>query len=337
MPLRVIVDPSFRSMGEIFDDKTRARLHEVAEVVWGRDEPMPSERFAAEIATVDAVVFGGWRHESVDALPADRLLAVLEVAGGHEHPEVGYAECLARGIHIGSCAPAFGPVVAEMTLALTLAAVRGVTAADRAMGDGTERWLHDGNATNTTLFGSTVGFVGYGNIARSLHALLAPFGVRAIANDPPIDDDRLQAAGVEPVDLDTLVEAADVIQVLAAPTPDNRHLLSAELLGRLRPDQTVVITSRAHLVDFEALTALAADGRFKAGIDVFPDEPLAGDHPIRGLDNVTCTPHLAGALPAALHEIGRLVVADLDALAADKRPNGMQYLTPANANGLTQR
>ncbi len=337
MPLRVIVDPSFRSMDEIFDPTTLARLHAVGEVVWGRDEPMPTERFADQIADADAVVFGGWRHEPVGALPADRLRAVLEVAGGHEHPELGYADCLERGILVGSCAPAFGPVVAEMTLALTLAAVRGVTAADRAMGDGTERWLHDGNVANTTLIGSTVGFVGYGNIARSLHALLAPFGVRALANDPPLDPAELRAADVEPVDLDTLVDTADVIQVLAAPTPDNRHLLSGDLLARLRPHQTVVVTSRAHLVDFEALTALAADGRFKVGIDVFPEEPLAPDHPIRRLDNVTCTPHLAGALPAALHEIGRLVVADLELMAAGERPRSMQYLTPANADALTQR
>ncbi|MGI9609749.1 MAG: hypothetical protein ACR2NL_05590, partial [Acidimicrobiia bacterium] len=116
---RIILDPWFRSTGEIFDPETLERLHSIGDVVWARDEPMPSADFVAEVASADAVIFGEWRHglAGLDAA-GPRLTALLEVAGGHEHRDLDYTSALERGIHIGSCAPAFGPVVAEMGIGL---------------------------------------------------------------------------------------------------------------------------------------------------------------------------------------------------------------------------
>lgn len=99
-------------------------------------------------------------------------------------------------------------------------------------------------------------------------------------------------------------------------------------MERLQPRDVLVVISRARLVDFDALTELVASGRFRAGIDVFPEEPLPADHPLRDAAGAVLTAHLAGALPEALHEIGRMVVRDLEAIAADRRPTSMQYATP---------
>lgn len=84
---RVILDPSFRTVNEIFDDETLGRLQGRAHVVWGRDESMPTSDLIAEIATADGVIFGEWRHgrDGLDTA-GERLVALLEVAGGHEHP-----------------------------------------------------------------------------------------------------------------------------------------------------------------------------------------------------------------------------------------------------------
>lgn len=333
----VILDPSFRTLGEIFDDHTLGRLHDLAEVVWGRDEPMPTEAFLDVADTVDFIVFGGWRHGRRGlAATGPRLRGVLEVAGGHHHPDVDYRACLDRGLQIGSCAPAFGPGVAEMALALTLASRRGVVTADRAMRDGTERWIHEGNVDNNTLMGATVGFVGCGNLAACIQELLAPFAVRVLGFDPFLNPKQLQERGIEPVDLADLMDRADVIYVLAAPTPDNEHLVSAELLERLRPSDTLVLMSRAHLVDFDAMTTLVSDGRFRVALDVFPVEPAPADLPIRRADGAICVPHIAGSLPHTLHQIGRAVVDDIAAIVAGIPPTRMQYLTRDNAKGLLQ-
>ena len=335
--LRVVVDPHFRAMDEIFTSADRAELHELVDVVWGHDRPMPRDDFLREVADADAVVFGGWRY-GADALEAaaPRLRALLEVAGGHEHTDLDYDRCFDRGIVVGSCAPAFGPAVSEMALALALSSMRGVTQADRLMRRGSEQWLHAGNEGNTSLHGASVGFVGCGQISVHLQRLLKPFGAKVLGYDPPISDEILLSRGIVPASLETIMANARVVFILAAPTASNHGLISRRLLRMLTPDQTLVLLSRARLVDFDALVELVAQRRFRAAIDVYPDEPLDPSHPVRALDWAVLAPHLSGAMPAALFEIGRMVVTDLQALAQGRRPTAMQYLTPENRAGLLQ-
>ena len=99
-------------------------------------------------------------------------------------------------------------------------------------------------------------------------------------------------------------------------------------------DDVIVVGSRAHVVDFDALTELVLAGRFRAGIDVYPEEPLPSRHPIRGAEGAVLTAHLAGALPEALHEIGRMVVGDIAAVVAGREPSMMQYATPQMIESL---
>lgn len=329
MKPQVIVAPDFRTMDEIFDRQTREVLDQRFDVVWGQDGPMPHAAFEEAIQSCFAVVFGTWHYGTTALAGAGPdLRCILEVAGGHSHPDLDYATCFERDIAVGSCAHAFGPAVAEMALALTLAAKRLVPEGDIAFRRGEELWLHEGTVGATTLFGSTIGFVGAGGLAASLHPLLAPFGVEVLGFDPFIDDDALRARSIEPVGLDRLFDDSDVVYVLAAPAPANLHLVSRDLMERLEPDDLLVVISRAHLVDFEAMTDLVLQGRFRAAIDVFPTEPFDQHHRIRTAPNAVFSAHRAGAIPAALREIGRMVVDDLIAFAEGGTGTRMQYATP---------
>jgi phosphoglycerate dehydrogenase-like enzyme len=138
----------------------------------------------------------------------------------------------------------------------------------------------------------------------------------------------LRSQGVEPVDLEHLLESCRVIFVLAAPTTENRTLLSRPLLERIGPGGVLVLVSRAHVVDFAALTELVLAGRFKAAIDVFPNEPLASDHPIRRAPGVVLSAHRAGSVPEGLWEIGTMVVDDLEAIARGFPPRRLQVAEP---------
>ena len=333
---RVLLVPHFRRMDEIFDASTLDRLRGFAEVVWGRDGAMPVDALMAELPTVEAVVFGTWQYGAAAIRSAtERLEVVIEVAGGHNHPDLDYDWLQERGIPIGSCAPAFGPAVAEMGLALTLAAARLVVDSDRGFRAGQERYLHDGNAGAVSLYGKRVGLVGCGGLSRALQPLLAPFGVPLVGYDPWLDDRVLAERGIERAEtLEEIFGSCEVIYVLAVPTADNEQMITRALLERLRPDDVLVLLSRAHLVDFEALTDLLLAGRFRAGIDVFPAEPLPADHRIRRADHSVLTAHLAGAMPEALHAIGRMVVDDLDAVFSGRSPSRMQYLEPATRSRL---
>jgi phosphoglycerate dehydrogenase-like enzyme len=100
------------------------------------------------------------------------------------------------------------------------------------------------------------------------------------------------------------------------------------MLGRISKDSVLLLMSRSHLVDFEALTEMVLEGRFRLGVDVFPEEPLPGDHPIRGAGGVILSSHRAGAIGEAFHNIGRIAVNDLEAICRGLEPREMQLARP---------
>jgi phosphoglycerate dehydrogenase-like enzyme len=126
--------------------------------------------------------------------------------------------------------------------------------------------------------------------------------------------------GVAPVSLETLLETSKVIFVLAIPSAENKALLGREELARIQPDAVFALISRSHLVDFDVLTELVTAGRFKAVIDVFPQEPLPRDHPVRSLENFVLSAHRAGALDVAFKQMGRMVLEDMDLLTRGLPP-----------------
>jgi phosphoglycerate dehydrogenase-like enzyme len=158
--------------------------------------------------------------------------------------------------------------------------------------------------------------------------MIDPFGCRMLAYDPWLPDHYLRRQGVTPVDLDELLAGSQVIFVLAIPSRENRSMLSRERLSKIKPGSVLALMSRAYLVDFDALTELATAGRFRAVIDVFPQEPLPKDHPIRGAPGVVLSAHRAGSVERDLREIGRMVVDDVEAMLAGLPPTEMQVAQP---------
>ncbi len=327
MKPKIILDPAFRRINEIFDPADLARLYALADVIWGQDEPMPPEALDDARADAFAIVTGRWRYGDLATMP--NLRAILEVGGRHPSPQVlDYPTCFARGIRVLGCAPAFGPMVAELALGMALAAARQIVHNHVRFTQGTEQWLHAGNVDSFTLYGQTVGFIGFGGLARALKPLLAPFGCPILAYDPWLPQPYLARQGVTPVDLDTLLQTAKFIFVLAIPSLENTALLDRERLVQIQPNAVLVLISRSHLVDFDALTELLIAGRFRAAIDVFPQEPLPLDHPIRQAPNVILSAHLAGSVPKEMHTIGRMVVNDLEAMFNGLPPLEMQVAQP---------
>jgi phosphoglycerate dehydrogenase-like enzyme len=331
-----MLDPHFRTLGEIFTPEDLGRLRMIADVVWGRDEPMPEAEVAAVRDEVEAVIAADWRYGPVERFP--RLRAFLEVSGRFPDPDAfDYGQCFARGIRVLSCAPAFAPSVAEMALSLALAVARDVPAGDAAIRAGAERFGRAGNADTFHLFGQTVGFIGFGSIARALKPLLAPFRCPIQVYDPWLTDAFLRTQGVEPVGLERLLETSKVTFVLAAPTAANRALLDRERLARIPRGAALILVSRAHLADFDALKEMLYEGRFRAGIDVYPVEPLPKDHPIRRAPGAVLSAHRAGGDADGFRNIGRIVVNDLEAILAGHAPQEMQPAQPESIRNQGSR
>ncbi len=323
---QVIVDPFPRTMSEVFSESDRKRLYELADVVWGRDERMPADQFEAALAGATVVVAGSWADRP--PLPSgDQLRAIIDTSGGVPR-ELDAIGCRRRGVRLLVAAPAFARQVAEMGLALALAASRGIVEGDRAFRTGEERYLHAGNTDTFMLFGQPVGFVGFGGIARALVRLLEPFDTPISAFDPWLGAGLLRHHGVTALSLDEVLSTSRVVFVTAAPTVENEAMLSRPQLDLIAPDAVLVLLSRAHVVDFDALTEMVAAGRFRMATDVVPTEPLAPNHPIRSVERAVLSAHRAGSVREGLWEIGEMVCDDLEMILLGLPPARLQSIEP---------
>ncbi len=322
----VLVDPSFRKMQEIFSPTDRQRLHSICDPIWARDEPMPLDDAAKILPDVVAVVCATWRYGDI-LYDTRQLRAILSVSGGFP-TGLDYDYCHQQYIRVLSAAPAFGPQVAEMALGMAIAAARGIVEEDRNFRAGTEKYLHASNTYTFMLFEQPIGFIGFGSLADHLRDLLAPFRPHIAVYDPWISDGYIRSQGCTPVALNELMASSRLIFVLAVPSAENEAMISRELLAQIRSDAVFLLMSRSHVVDFDALTELVLAGKFRAVIDVFPEEPLAPDHPIRTASKAILSAHRAGSVPTGLWDIGTMVVDDLEAIVQGLPPRRLQTAAP---------
>ena len=306
----ILVDPLPRTFEMICDGPTRARLQSLGRLIVSDREPMPDALVEEHLPETVAIV-------GQTDLPAERLArapnlrAVVNVEGNFL-PNVDYAAARARGIHVLCASPAFAVPVAEAALGMAIDLARGIGAADRAMRAGTESYGLESNAGAFLLSGSHVGIVGFGDLGRALRHMLVPLACPVLVHDPWLPDLAVRREGAEPVALDHLLESSRVVFVFAPATSDNEAFLGARELRLIRRGGVLLLMSRAGVVDFDALLREVAQGRLRAAVDVFPEEPLAPDHPARALEGLLLSPHRAGGMPEAFLEIGRIVAADLE-------------------------
>lgn len=209
------------------------------------------------------------------------------------------------GVAVANCPTYCTEEVATHASALILDAARKVSRADRAIRAGC--WPYADFKPIQRLSMSTLGFVGFGRIARMTARQMTGFGVRMIAHDPFLPDGTLRAHGVEPVDLPTLLAGSDYVSVHVPLSPDTRHLIGAAELRQMRPSAYLINTSRGSIIDEVALARALQEGWIAgAALDVFETEPLDLTSPLRGMDAVTLTPHMGAyseqALPALRRE-----------------------------------
>lgn len=306
----ILVDPQPRTLDMICAPGTRARLEALGRLVLSDERPMPAD--AIDRCLPDAVaVIGQTSLDAARIAAAPHLRAIVNVEGNLLE-NVDYDACFARGIHVLVASPAFAPAVAEAALGMALDLCRGISAADRAMRAGSERYGLESNRGAFLLQGADVGVIGVGALGRRLLELLAPFGCRVRAYDPWQPGARLRAAGAEPAELDALLRASRVVFVFAAATSDNAAMLGARELDLLPDGACVVLASRAAVADVDALVQRAAAGRLRAAIDVWPQEPLAPGHPARTTEGLLLSAHRTGGMPEAFRAIGELAVGDLE-------------------------
>lgn len=185
--------------------------------------------------------------------------------------------------------------VAEHTLLLMLACLRRLTQIDGNTKNGVWKKQEQGIQT-FELHGKTVGIIGMGNIATTLVGLLKPFGVKILYHNlfrAPADFEAENHMTF--TDPDTLLAESDIVTIHCALTEQTRNLINADALAKMKDGAVLINTARGGIVDTDALAQALRSGKLSfAGIDAHAREPIPEDDPLKTLDNVILTPHVAG-------------------------------------------
>ncbi|MFC4242001.1 NAD(P)-dependent oxidoreductase [Gryllotalpicola reticulitermitis] len=254
--------------------------------------PDPPDPSAVRAAIVGAdVIIGDIRAKH--RLGRDEL-ALVGPCRLIQQPAVGFdsidADAAAEfGIPVANAGGYNSDSVADWVLMAILNLLRNGSARDRSMHAG--EWSRQFERAHE-LSAVTVGIVGAGNIGRAVARRLNGFGSTVLYYDPVVS---AALPGAASVSLDELFSRSDVVTVHAPLAAGTWHLVNAERLAQLRPGSLIVNASRGPLVDEAALIEALRSGHLGgAALDVFETEPLPAGSPLRSLDNVFVTPHIAG-------------------------------------------
>lgn len=247
---------------------------------------------------------------------------------------VGYnaidvAQARALGIPVCNCAGVNAPAVAEQTVLLMLGVLKKVCPGHAAVRAGHQIDFKVSFAQSgiPELGEMTVGFLGFGAIARAVAARLAPFGCPMLYYDPYLSDrEEERTLGIRKVTLDELYAQSDILSLHVPVTPETRGMINADAIGRMKPGVILINTARGEMVCQEDLAAALISGQVGgAGLDVYSPEPVTPDNPLLHLpescmDRVLFSPHIGGLTQHSFRDAQARVWANFRRVAAGEAP-----------------
>ncbi|MEU9402145.1 D-2-hydroxyacid dehydrogenase family protein [Streptomyces sp. NPDC048242] len=259
------------------------------EVVTFREHVRDEDALAAALADFDIVVTLRERVPFPGSLIARLPRLKLLIASGMRNSVIDYEAAQAHGVTVCGTGSSSTPPV-EMTWALLLGLARGVVQESTAL-------RHNGPWQSTLgadLQGARLGLLGLGKIGSRVARIALAFGMRVSAWSQNLTAERAAEVGVElAASKEELLADSDFVSVHLALGDRTRGLLGAPEFALMKPTAHLVNTSRAAIVDQDALLAALREGRIAgAGVDVFDVEPLPADHPMRTAPRLLATPHL---------------------------------------------
>ena len=244
----------------------------------------------------------------MEAMPGLRIVGVSRA--GLEN--VNVEKATERGVLVFNVMGRNAHAVSDFAVGLMLAECRNIARAHHAIKKGEWRKTFSNNDNIPELGGKTVGLVGFGFIGALVAKKLSGFDVKVLVYDPYADPARIKAAGCNPASLEDLFKTSDFVSLHARLTDENKKMVNKDLISLMKPSAYLINTSRAGLVDQDALAAALGEKKIQgAALDVFSTEPVPADSPFPALDNVTLTSHLAGTTSDALTNSPFLLMEDI--------------------------
>jgi D-3-phosphoglycerate dehydrogenase / 2-oxoglutarate reductase len=289
----------------------------------------------ARIPEYDALIVRSETRVDAPVIEAGRRLKVIGRAGaGVDNIDVDAAT--RAGVLVVNAPSGNTIAAAEHTMAMMLALARHIPQADQAVKAG--RWERS-KFLGSELRDKVLGVVGLGSIGREVAHRAQAFGMRVIASDPMLSEERAAQLNVKLLPFEQLMAEADLVTLHVPLTRETQHLVNAAALARAKPGMRLINVARGGIVDESALRDALRDGQVAgAALDVFEQEP-PGENPLLSLPQVVTTPHLGASTEEAqisvALEISDQVIAVLDggsprfALNAPVAlPEAMAFLRP---------
>jgi phosphoglycerate dehydrogenase-like enzyme len=301
---------------QIFSGDDLERLGSMSNMILNENQVDPDPSALKRLIKDSDIIVTGWGCPRLDnevLSSAGHLRFIMHAAGSVKGLiDHGFWE---RGIRISSAAKALGMGVAETALGLTIASLKNMWNLNRNTHSGL--W-DEGREDVRELYGTVIGIAGAGYAGRHYIKLISNFDVQILLYDPTLTESECSTLGARKAGLEELFEKSDVITLHAPQNPSTYHMVSQDVLKRMKDKAILINTARGSLVDEAALVDLLKTKRITACLDVTDPEPPHQGSELRNLDNCILLPHIAGAVNNGLKRIGRLATEEIEAFITKK-------------------
>lgn len=252
------------------------------------------DTLSAQIERADGLITRGSIKITRETMRISPRLKVVGVHGiGCDHVDLVAAKEL--GITVCNTPDALTVTVAEMCIALTMALLRNIVSADKAVRN--NEWKRKySDLIGVELAGKKVGIIGLGRIGISTAKRMQAFDAEILYWSRTRKPESEEQFGFRWRELDKLVKESDIISMHIPSTPETKHIIGAKEIEAMKDGVYIINTARGKVINEEALINALKKGKVKAAaLDVFENEPLSTDSPLCSMDNVILTPHLGAS------------------------------------------
>lgn len=306
--MKILITPtSFKadSTGPEMETLRRFAAEHQGELVFNpAGKPLTEDELIPLIKDCDGYI-AGLDFITKKVIDAARSLKVISRYGaGVDRVDIEAAK--AKNIPVCNTPGANAQAVADLTVALILCAARKVPMLDRKTREG--QWIR---STGIELYGKILGILGLGAVGKGVARRAQGFSMRVLAYDPYINKEYAGENNIEISGFDGVIRNADVICLHLPLTNETRHIISAEVMGRMKKGTILINTARGGLIDEQAAYEHLKSGQLGGlGLDAYEEEPPAAS-PLFELDNVVLTPHTASHTAEATANMAAMSVQNL--------------------------
>jgi D-3-phosphoglycerate dehydrogenase len=273
-----------------------ARLHACPDLAIDVKPGVKGEELLRAIPPYHGLIIRGGTRVTHDVINAAANLRVIGRAGtGLDNVDIGAAT--KRGVVVMNTPGGNTVTTAEHALSMMLALARNIPRANASVKSG--QWKRDG-FTGNEICNKVLGVIGLGGVGLAVAERALGLKMRVLAYDPFVPPEAAAKLRVQLVSLDDIYAHADFLTVHTPLTKETRGLIGAAAFAKMKKGVRVINCARGGIVDEDALQGAIVNGVVAgAALDVFAEEPPPATHPLLGLDQVICTPHLGAATEEA--------------------------------------